>query len=74
MSNGFLAIGSHPDSRVPSYLICQIQLSFKFLIIVSLTLHDHFGGGHAYLSRNNDFHSIGNGKGVAPVGRLDVVR
>ena len=55
-------IGGHLNRRVPFYLVYLIQLSLKFFVVISLILHDHFGGRHAYLSWYNNFHSMGKGK------------
>ena len=58
MSDLPLMVRSHPDSSISSHLICPIQLSYEFFIVISLTLYDRFGGRHAYFSWNNDLHSI----------------
>ena len=55
-------VGSHPDSRVSSYFIYPIQMSYKFLIVVSLTLYDRFDGRRAYFDWDNDLRSISKGE------------
>ena len=58
-----LLIGGHPDGCTPPYLVCPIQVSFKFLTFVPLILYDGSGCGHAYLCWDNYVHPVGKSEG-----------
>ena len=49
VGNNPLLIGGHPYGRAFSHFVCPIQVSFKLLTFVPLTLHGGLGCGHAYL-------------------------
>ena len=68
MGNSSLLIGCHSNDRVPPYFVSLVQVSFKLLIFIHLTLHGCFGGGHAYLNRDDSFHPIGKGERSGPCG------
>ena len=43
VGNNCLLIGCHPNGCIPSCLVYPIQVSFKLLILIPLTLDDHLG-------------------------------
>ena len=58
MSDRHLMVRIHPDSRVSSYFIRPIQLSYEFFIIAHLILYGLSSSRHANFSWTNSFHPI----------------
>ncbi|KAL6335469.1 hypothetical protein AAG906_029712 [Vitis piasezkii] len=73
VSSNPLLIGGHPDGRAISHFVCPIQVSFKLLTFVPLTLHGGSGCGHAYFVGMTASIPYARANGVFSVGRLGVV-